>query len=171
MAVAEVTTGHPCTMCEATMEQCDTAIRETGAGCCRDCFERDTHGLLDPFRIIDVRDLQQEVDNLTRLMAQTVIARGEHAKLLRRLQADANRLTEENAMLRARIIQMDRERDLVDEEMEVEMLTELLTRVREVVEALPERVAELEDCVAGIEGKLKLKRRPKEARDQVRDPD
>lgn len=39
-------TGTPCTDCGATVGDCDTAVAETGKGCCTACYVRDTHGLL-----------------------------------------------------------------------------------------------------------------------------
>jgi hypothetical protein len=65
------------------MSACDLHIRAYGKGCCEACFEQDTHGLLDKFKVIDVGDHQQELENLTRLAAQAVIARGEHANAIR----------------------------------------------------------------------------------------
>lgn len=165
MAVAAgMTIGHPCTTCNATMETCDRTIRETGSGCCSDCFISDTHGLLDQFRPIDVAELAQEVTNLTRLLAQMVIARTEHAKAIRSLRADMAATIQENALLRGRVSeleQIEETADIVDKRL---LLAEVLSEVRTLVEALPERVKELEDVAVAIEAKLGLVRKPKAKR-------
>ena len=146
------------------MVDCDATIREKGLGCCPDCFTADTHGLLEPFKIYDVADLAQDIQNLTRLMAQMVIARGEHAKAIRSLRADVGGLVEENALLRGRVQRLETGEEKADAATKERLLTEVLTEVRGLVHALPERVRELEDVARALEAHLKLKRKPKTQR-------
>ena len=156
--------GHDCDKCGATMAECDAHIREHGQGCCTECFEHDTHGLLDKFKVIDVSDLAQEVQNLQRLMAQMVIARSEHAKVIRQLMADTTGLVQENAILRGTINELVRREEMVDERTKRNLITAALQEVRTIVRNLPERVQELEDVAAGLERHLKLVRKPKDKR-------
>jgi hypothetical protein len=155
---AGLTMGHPCTECGATMVACDATIRESGDGCCEGCFLRDTHGLLDKFKVVDVADLSQEVSNLDRLMAQMVLARHEHANAIRQLRAQNDQMAEAIARLEAR-------QETVDGKVQVKLLAEVLVEVRHIVRNLPERVAELEEVAEALEAKLKLTRRPKEQRE------
>lgn len=146
------------------MVDCDATIKEKGLGCCPDCFTNDTHGLLEPFKIYDVADLAQDIQNLTRLMAQMVIARGEHAKAIRSLRADMAATIEENALLRGRVQQLEAREEMVDERTKRNLVVAALTEVRSVVRDLPERVRELEDVARALEAHLKLKRKPKARR-------
>ena len=132
------------------MAACDVVIRERGEGCCERCFQADTHGLLAGEE--EKSEHRQELDNLTRLAAQAVIARGEHAREIRRLQADVGRLTEEVALLRG-----DQER--ADEGEKKRLLAEVIAEVRVLVRDLPERVKIVELCIEGIERKLGLTRK------------
>lgn len=156
-----MTIGHPCTTCNATMETCDVTIRETGQGCCPDCFLSDTHGLLEQFRPIDVAELAQEVQNLTRLLAQMVIARSEHAKAIRSLRADMAATIQENALLRGRLQELERSEERVDAGTKASLIQEAIKEARGLVAALPERVKELEDVAVAIEAKLGLIRKPR----------
>jgi chromosome segregation ATPase len=146
------------------MVDCDATIRDKGLGCCPDCFEHDTHGLLEPFKIYDVADLAQDVQNLTRLLAQMVIARSEHAKAIRSLRADVAAVIEENALLRGRVTDLEEDEEEVDKATKHRLITEALGEVRKLVHDLPERVRELEDVARALEAHLKLRRRPKERR-------
>ena len=146
------------------MVDCDITIREKGLGCCPDCFEADTHGLLDQFRVVDVAELAQEISNLTRLLAQMVIARSEHAKAIRSLRADVAAVIEENALLRGRVTDLEEDEEEVDKATKRRLITEALGEVRKLVHDLPERVREVEDCIVGIEQRLKIRRRPKAQR-------
>jgi hypothetical protein len=143
------------------MQACDATIRQTGAGCCAACFEADTHGLLDKFRVIDVADHAQEIQNLTRLAAQTVIGFGEHAKAIRRLQADYTALVEENALLRGKLQEWEHTEATIDQRVKARLMTAVLGEVRTLVQNLPERVQELEDVVRALENHFGLRRRPK----------
>lgn len=165
MAVlAGMTIGHPCTACNATMETCDVHIREHGVGCCPACFTDDTHGLLDQFRPIDVAELAQEIQNLTRLMAQMVIARTEHAKAIRSLRAESAAAIQENAFLRGRVQELEHREEMADERTKRNLIVAALTDVRTIVRNLPERVTELEHVAEALEAHLKLVRKPKENR-------
>lgn len=150
------------------MAQCDALIREHGHGCCDSCFEEDTHGLLDKFKVIDVADHAQELQNLTRIAAQTVIGFGEHAKAIRTLRAETAGLIQENALLRGRIQELEQHEAeaLVDTRVKARLLKEVMAQVRTVVARLPERVKELEDVATALEIHLGLQRRPKASRDQ-----
>ena len=149
--------GHACDACGATMAECDVVIRTEGRGCCEQCFETDPHGLLDQFKVIDVADQQREIDNHTRLLAQTVIARGEHATAIRQLQAQVGTMAQAIAVLEAKL-------ERQDEGEKRRLMVEVMTEVRSVVRALPERVQEVEECIVALERKLKLVRRPKHDR-------
>ena len=107
MQTAGIVIGHACNECGASMADCDAHIKEHGRGCCGSCFVQDTHGLLDRFKVIDVADLAQELDNHSRLIAQMVIARSEHANVIRQLRADVGRMLEENALLHGRVRELE----------------------------------------------------------------
>jgi hypothetical protein len=143
------------------MQACDAIIRAEGRGCCGQCFETDPHGLLDKFKVIDVADQQQEIQNLTRVAAQAVIAFGEHAKEIRRLRAESSGHVEEIALLRGRLSALEAGEERADATVKQRLLVEVMTEVRKVVQALPERVQEVEECIIALEKKLKLTRRPK----------
>lgn len=147
----------PCTECGETLAECDEWIRETGHGCCDACFVNDTHGLL---RAGPVSEHAQEISNLTRLAAQMVLARHEHASAIRMLINDVGRLIEETALLRGRVAELELREERVDERTKRNLMLEAMHEVRVWVRGLPERVAELEDCVVGLERHLKLRRRP-----------
>jgi flagellar hook-basal body complex protein FliE len=157
MAGVGIMIGHACDQCGQSMASCDAWIKETGQGCCPECFTHDTHGLLDRFKVVDVAELAQEADNHSRLIAQMVIARSEHAKAIYQLRAQVDSLTESVAKLEAK-------QDRVDEGEKRHLLTEVMAEVRKAVHALPERVQELEDVAVALEGRLGLRRRPKSAR-------
>jgi uncharacterized protein Yka (UPF0111/DUF47 family) len=99
----------------------------------------------------------QEIANLNRLAAQTVIARSEHAMAIRTLQAEVDRISAALARIEGRL---DRE----EPGEKKRLLQEVMTEVRTAVHSLPERVKELEDVAVGLERHLKIVRRPKEKR-------
>lgn len=146
------------------MVACDGIIRTQGIGCCPECFTADTHGLLEPFKIYDVADLAQDIQNLTRLLAQMVIARSEHAKAIRSLRADMAAVVEENALLRGRVMDLEEDEEEVDAATKKRLLTEAIQEARALVHDLPERVRELEDVARAIEARLKIRRIPKDKR-------
>jgi len=136
------------------MGDCDRTIRETGAGCCERCFTADTHGLLVA---ADRSEDHRDIANLTRLAAQAVIARGEHANAIRQLRAQVDALTETVAVMQAQA-------ERVDEGEKRRLLAEVMREVRAAVKSLPERVAELEEVAVGLERHLKIRRKPKAER-------
>ena len=71
---------------------------------------------------------------------------------------------EENALLRGEVAELTRQRELADDEMEADLMKALFMQVGEIADGLPQRVRELEDCVAGLEQRLRLRRRPVEQR-------
>jgi uncharacterized protein YoxC len=146
------------------MVDCDATIREKGVGCCPDCFTADTHGLLEPFKIYDVADLAQDIQNLTRLMAQMVIARSEHAHVIRGLMADVDGVVEENALLRGRVQELEAREEMADARVKTALIKQALHEVRAIVRDLPERVRELEDVARALEDRLKIRRIPKDKR-------
>lgn len=150
--------GGPCGECGATLFDCDEHIREHGSGCCDACFTRDTHGLLT------------SGEGLTRLVAQLVIARHEHARTIRMLIADVSRLIEENALLRGRVDELERQEQRTDAMDKRRLLVEALGYVRSMVHDLPERIEEVEDCVRALETHLRLRRRPKAVRQKAIGP-
>jgi uncharacterized coiled-coil protein SlyX len=139
------------------MVACDATIRTEGHGCCPECFDTDTHGLLDKFKVIDVAVQEQQIQNLNRLAAQTVIGFSEHAKTIRRLLADVDRLTRENAEMRGRL-------DRAEPGEKQRLLHEVMDTARAAVRNLPERITEVEQCLAAIEERLKIRRVPKSRR-------
>lgn len=145
-------TGHDCSECRATIAQCDEHIKEHGQGCCGACFIRDTHGLLDKFKVIDVAEQQQDIENLHRLVAQMVIARSEHAKTIRGLMADMEAVVEQINLLRGK-------QERADEAEKRHLLTEVMTEVRAVVRELPERLAIVEKALPEIERRVGLRRK------------
>jgi len=133
------------------MTACDAVVREQGHGCCEACFDRDTHGLLRR-ELVGAEQMQQEIDNLHRLMAQMVLARGEHARVIVGLRNEVGGLIEQIALLRG-----DQERQ--DEGEKRRLMAEVVREVRTAVHDLPERLGVVERCIEGIEGRLKLRRK------------
>jgi chorismate mutase len=156
---------HPCTACAATVGDCDATIRDTGHGCCDTCFTHDTHGLLDDVPAsVDV-SLQVQVANLTRIVAQMVIARHEHAQAIGRLRASEGANIEQLARINGIVDDLARRLRLVEIAVTTGPLTELRQAVVDIdqmddeMEALEDRVVIIERCLEAIEAKLKLKRR------------
>ncbi len=134
------------------MPQCDVLIRETGKGCCPECFEQDTHGLLDKFKVIDVADHAQDTSNLNRLAAQTVIGFSEHAKAIRHLRADVDTMIEQLARIEGML-----ERAEPGEKRK--LMREVMIEVRGVVQDLPERMGQIERALPELEAHVGLRRK------------
>lgn len=108
--------------------------------------------------------VRQEVDDITRVLAELVIARREDTAGLRQLAAEVVRLSQENAALHAEIVELRRATAAVDATAKAAILDQLAADVRWAVFDLPTRLDDVEECIVGLEHHLRVKRRPKDQR-------
>ena len=142
-----------------TIIACGEKIRQGDGECCETCFVGDTHGLLEPTKDVATA-LRERIDKVeSSLLAEMIILRTDLmeavklagqsvAHLERRLDVPEERLERRIDELEERLAHFDHAQAVVDYGL-----------VDEDLGSLEDRVDIVEQCIEGIERKLKLKRR------------
>jgi hypothetical protein len=102
-------------------------------------------------------DHDAEIQNLTRLAAQTVIARHEHANAIYKLRAEVERIVIAQAKIEARYDEWEQRTTELARATDIHLRADI-DDMDDCVEELEHRVEQLERLLGQIERRLKLKR-------------